>query len=178
MSLFSQLLIQRFAPYGSLSSSQLAHLERHYDLLLAWNQRLNLTRIAELQQAVELHYCESLYLARNLPNRPLKIADIGSGPGFPGFPIAVFRPDCQVTLVESNSRKCVFLQEASRVMPNIEVVAKRAEELTEHFDWLVSRAVRPEDVIRLKIAPQATILGNQGVLLPWGTARRMFHVEL
>src|SRR5437868_3656406 len=97
-----------------LPLAKLAALEVHYNLLLRWNTVLNLTGITDLDTAVERHYCESIFLAAHLPAGPLRLADIGSGAGFPGLPIAVLRPDCMVTLIESHQRKSVFLREASR----------------------------------------------------------------
>ena len=96
-------------------------LQRHHELLERWNQRLNLTRI----DSVERNYGESLFLGKHLPEGPLRICDIGSGAGFPGFPVAVLRPDCEVTLIESHQRKAVFLKEAARGIANIRVLAKR-----------------------------------------------------
>src|SRR5581483_9324513 len=99
--------------------------------MVRWNKTLNLTRVESLEQAVERHYAESLFLAAHLPVGALRIVDVGSGPGFPGFPVAVVRGDCAVTLVESHQRKAVFLREASRPLENVEVVAKRAEDVGE-----------------------------------------------
>jgi 16S rRNA (guanine(527)-N(7))-methyltransferase RsmG len=131
----------------TLTDAQAAQLEAHYELLCRWNKVLNLTRVELLEEAVERHYCESLFLADAIPDVPcLRIADIGSGPGFPGFPVAVVRPECAVTLIESHQRKAVFLREASRTLPNVRVVASRAEDLTEEFDWVISRAVSYDDL--------------------------------
>lgn len=131
----------------ALTDEQAAALERHYELLCRWNRILNLTRVEKLEEAVERHYCESLFLANFIPDIPdLRIADIGSGPGFPGFPVAVVRPQCRVTLIESHQRKAVFLREASRELPNVRVLASRAEAVNEAFDWVISRAVSYADL--------------------------------
>ena len=140
--MFRELLASEFQPYSSLTPHQLDLLERHFNLLLAWNKRLNLTRITDTEEAVRLHYCESLYLGLKLPEGPLSVADLGSGAGFPGVPIAILRPDLQVTLIESNQRKAVFLREAARDLPNVRVLAVRFEDCRERFDWVVSRAVQ------------------------------------
>jgi len=116
-------------------------LSDHYDLLCRWNKVLNLTTIERLEEAVERHYCESLFLAGHLPESG-SFVDIGSGAGFPGFVVAAARPNCSVTLVESHQRKAVFLREASRKLPNVRVRAVRAESITESFDWLISRPFR------------------------------------
>jgi 16S rRNA (guanine527-N7)-methyltransferase len=131
-----------------VTPEQAAELERHLALLERWNKSLNLTRIRDRAEAIERHYNESLLLARHLPSGfgSLRIADIGSGAGFPGLPIAVVRPDCSVTLIESHQRKAVFLREASRGLPNVTVKAIRAEDCKETFDWTVSRAVSYADL--------------------------------
>jgi 16S rRNA (guanine(527)-N(7))-methyltransferase RsmG len=132
-----------------VTPEQAALLEAHFALLSRWNQKLNLTRIRVRAEAVERHYNESLFLARHLPVGPLKIADIGSGAGFPGFPVAVVRPECIVTLMESHQRKAVFLREACRKLPNVRVIAGRAEECRDTFDWVLSRAVSYADLARV-----------------------------
>src|SRR5262249_34337860 len=120
---FPELLAKCYA----LPPEQVRALAEHYDLLCRWNRGLNLTRVDRLEEAVVRHYCESLFLAAHLPSDPVRVVDIGSGAGFPGIPVAVARPDCTVTLVESHRRKAVFLRDATRRMPNVRVLADRAE---------------------------------------------------
>ena len=170
-----QELLQRYSPIP-LSDLQVNTLDKHYELLLRWNAVMNLTAIREAEEIVLRHYCESLFLAQHLPSEPLTIADIGSGPGFPGLPVAVVRPDCLVALIESHQRKAVFLKEASRGLPNISVLSRRAEEVDRHFDWVISRAVRVEDVLALKLASNYAILvgaEREGIPLPWGENRKL-----
>src|SRR5690242_20650422 len=156
--MFCEFLAREFAPYRSLTPRLLDLLESHYNLLARWNQRMNLTRIESLEDAVRFHYCESLFVATRLPAGPLKIVDVGSGAGFPGIPIAILRPESDVTLVEAHKRKSVFLGEASRNLGNVNVVAERAENLTVRFDWLVSRAVNLAEVAKLKLAKNLALL--------------------
>lgn len=176
---FRARLGAEFAPFGSLSDEQLTLLERHYQLLLRWNPKINLTRITDLEDAVKYHYCESLYLARSLPSQPLTIIDVGSGAGFPGIPVAVYRPDCTIDLVEAHQRKAVFLSEAVRELRlnHVRVLPVRAEDMSERYDWMISRAVKPEEVINLPLARNISVLGNAGEKLPWGKDRALFHVE-
>jgi 16S rRNA (guanine(527)-N(7))-methyltransferase RsmG len=184
--MFRELLVREFAPYGSLTVEQTAALEAHYSLLTQWNARLNLTRIESVEDAVRLHYCESLFVGTKLPTGALRIVDVGSGAGFPGIPIAILRPECSVTLVESHQRKGVFLREASRSLENISIVTDRAENLAKEYDWLVSRAVLPKDLLKLELANNlALLVGSEGIpgfenreLVPWGTGRYLvFHVK-
>lgn len=179
---FRGLLAATFAPYQVLSEIQLDILESHYALLCKWNKKINLCRIRDLREAVELHYCESLYLGRFLPVGLLHIADVGSGAGFPGFPIAVLRMDCKVDLVESDQRKAAFLREARSNLANLRVLAGRAEDCTERYDWVVSRAVRPDIVRGLPLAPNYAFLSSEpsSIKTPWGDSRfiQTFHVKL
>ncbi len=174
---FKSLLELEFSPYGTLTGDQLILLEQHYQLLLRWNQKMNLTRITSLVDAVRYHYCESLYLAQSLPQGALRIVDIGSGAGVPGIPVAIYRPECEVHLVESHQRKAVFLNEAARNLSNTRIFAARAEDVRESYDWMISRAVRPEDVLKLELAPNIAVLGTEGEKLPWGESRALFHVK-
>jgi 16S rRNA (guanine527-N7)-methyltransferase len=184
--MFADLLRQRLAKVVELSPGQVEALEAHYQLLLRWNRTLNLTSIKRMEEAVERHYCESLFLGAHLPQGGLRIADIGAGAGFPGFPVAVLRPDCCVTVIESHQRKAVFLREASRNRPNIRVLATRAEDVKDQFDWAISRAVSYADLaLFLKnLAPNVDLLtGGEAppdgigfvweppILVPWGGQR-------
>jgi len=155
-------------------------------LLTRWNKVLNLTAIRSEEEAVERHYCESVFLALHLPPGQLRVADIGSGGGFPGFPVGVVRPDCAVTLIESHQRKSVFLREATRHLKNFRVLSCRAEAVREDFDCAVSRAVSYDDLVPClrNLAPSADLLTgeeqppdilgfewHQAVSLPWGRQR-------
>jgi 16S rRNA (guanine527-N7)-methyltransferase len=158
--MFADLLRQRLAGVVELSPRQLEALETHYQLLLRWNHTVNLTSIKGMDEAVERHYCESLFLGTHLPQGNLRIVDIGSGAGFPGFPVAVLRPDCSVSLIESHQRKAVFLREASRNLPNVRVLARRAEDVKEQFDRVISRAVSYKDLASFlkNLAPNVDLL--------------------
>ena len=145
---FGYLLGALTADFISLDSEQVDALFAHYELLRKWNRVLNLTRIERLEEAVERHYAESLFLASRLGSAATMV-DIGSGAGFPGIPVAVAGSSRKVTLVESDARKSAFLREARDYAPNCEVRTVRAESLTDSFDAVVSRAVRPQDVVKV-----------------------------
>ena len=184
--MFADELRAKLSGVVTLREGQIASLEAHYQLLCRWNETLNLTTVTAFAAAVERHYCESLFLGAHLPPGVLQIADIGSGGGFPGIPVAVLRPDCTVTLIESRQRKAVFLREAARTVPNLRGAASRAEAIEARFDWAISRAVSYEDLIPAlkKLAPRADLLSGAeeptkalgfnwepGVRLPWGDRR-------
>ena len=183
--MFAELLRQRLERVVELSTFQIAQLESHFELLTRWNRVLNLTSVRGIEEIVERHYCESLFLAKHLPSGTLRVADIGSGAGFPGFPVAVLRPECNVTLIESHQRKSVFLREVSRHLTNIKVIAKRAESIEERFDWAISRAVKYSDISE-PVSALATHFGllagveppsetcftwNNPIRVPWGATR-------
>jgi len=140
---------------------------------------MSLTTVTGVEEAAVRHYCESLFLGARLT--PGLVADIGSGPGFPGIPAAILRADCHFDLVESNQRKAVFLREASRGMPNVRVLATRAENLKAPYDWIAARAVDPGVVLALKVARRyAMLIGAEDAArigraeiapLPWGDRR-------
>jgi 16S rRNA (guanine527-N7)-methyltransferase len=177
--MFRELLASEFQPYCQLTPLQLDQLEQHFRLLVAWNQKLNLTRITEAAEAVPFHYCESLFLGLKLPPGPLRVADLGSGAGFPGIPTAILRPDLNVSLIESSQRKSVFLREAARELPNVEVLPVRFEDCTRRFDWVIARAVTPLNVISSRLASYFALLvasgdapaGAEVTKLPWGRDR-------
>lgn len=177
--MFRELLFTEFRPYAELSEQQLDLLEQHYELLIRWNQTLNLTRIQEIHDVVLFHYCESLFLGLHLPSGARCIADLGSGAGFPGIPVAVLKPELQISLIESNQRKAVFLREASRPLPNIRVLAVRAETCKERFDCVISRAVSLKTVLAAGLAPSWALLtsatdapqGSEIIHVPWGENR-------
>ncbi len=168
---FSELLTRYFGPIKPLSSGEISLLSKHYELLVRWNKALNLTSIRRLEEIVVRHYCESLFLAVHLPPEPVSVLDVGSGAGFPGIPIAVLRPDCSVVLAESHQRKAVFLRESSRDYFNVRVTASRAEDMAERFDWVVSRAVRWEEVVHV-------VYGHCSLLLGQGDAQKLMDLPV
>jgi 16S rRNA (guanine527-N7)-methyltransferase len=187
--MFTELLRARLAGICELSELQADRLRRHYELLTRWNKVLSLTSVRSLEESVERHYCESLFAACHLPAGPVSVADIGSGAGFPGIPIAIMRPESQIFLIESHRRKAAFLKEAARDLANLRVLATRAEDVAERFDWVVSRAVRYSDIagILKKLGRSAELLTGEvraaelggfewqnPIQLPWGDRRYLW----
>lgn len=184
---FGHQLRQRLEGIVPVSNELVTTLESHYSLMLAWNRRLNLTAITAMEEAVERHYAESLFLAAHLSSG--SIVDVGSGAGFPGFPVAALHSSANVTLVESDQRKAAFLREASDLLPNIRVASARFAEVPGQFDWVIARAVRLADVLptAIRVAARVSLLvgcgekdellmhgqlrGLQALQLPWGQAR-------
>jgi 16S rRNA (guanine527-N7)-methyltransferase len=111
-------------------------------LLHHWNRTYNLTAIREPGQMLVKHLFDSLAIVPHVP--PGRLADLGTGPGLPGIPVALVRPDVSVTLVESNGKKARFLREALRRLDirNARVIEKRAEDVDDGgFDAITARAL-------------------------------------
>ena len=134
-----------------LDSQQASTLLAHLDLVDEWSARMNLTAIRERPQQLTKHVLDSLSVAPWL--RGSRVADVGSGAGFPGIPLAVARPELQFALIESTGKKCRFLEHAKDTLglANVEVVQSRAETYkpTVRFDTVLARAVGPvADLVR------------------------------
>lgn len=136
-----------------------------YDLLLQWNRTHNLTRITAPAEVAQRHFAESfslLSLPEALPTRG-RCADIGSGAGFPGLPLAIARPDLSWTLVEKVGKKASFLTFAAATLglSNVTVRAVDARQLTDRFDRITFRALSSDPSF---IAELATLLSPDGQL--------------
>ena len=128
-----------------LSLRQSEQLLAYLDLLLKWNAKTNLTAIREPEPIVRRHFGESLALAELVDELAgiETAADLGSGAGFPGLPLAIFCPEIKVTLIESQNKKATFLKEVVRTLDlaNVSVLNQRAEEVALKFDLITMRAV-------------------------------------
>jgi len=130
----------------TLSEEQVTYIQRYTTILQHWNEKLNLTAIKDPLEILHRHFCESMYAAVAVPINSGRLADIGSGPGFPGLPLKILRPELQLVLVESNIKKGTFLAEVIRELGllNARVLISRYEELGEELaplDFVCSRAV-------------------------------------
>lgn len=157
-------------------------------LLLRWNRTYNLTAIRDPEQMVVRHLLDSLAMHPHL--RPGMLADLGTGPGLPGIPLAIARPDVRVSLVESNGKKARFLREAVRQLGlgNARVAESRAEALGEPgaYAQVTARALDTLagiiDVGGHLLAPGGRLLAMKGVhpageiaALPSGWAALAVH---
>lgn len=139
-----------------LSEAELDSFVAHYRLLLRENDRAGLTSITEPVAVAVKHFLDSLtgLLVREIAPHE-RVADIGSGAGFPGLVLAVVRPAAQYFLVEATGKKAAFLAAVMEALAlrNVEIVSSRAEEVgrqasyRETCDLVVSRAVAPLPVV-------------------------------
>ena len=126
-----------------LSRTLAPRLLDYLALLARWNQAYNLTAIREPREMLVKHLLDSLAMASFV--RDERLADLGTGPGLPGIPLAIAHPGLQVALVESNGKKARFLREAVRSLglSNARVLESRAEAVDEPgaFDVVTARAL-------------------------------------
>ena len=135
---------------------QLVKFAAYYEFLLEYNQKVNLTRITEPLDVAVKHFGDSFFLLKpGLIPAGARVADIGTGAGVPGIPLAIMRPGLRVVLVDSLRKRTVFLTEAVErlELANVEVVWSRAEDLghkpdfRERFDVVLARAVASLNVL-------------------------------
>jgi len=161
-----------------MSEAQRARMAAHLELIAKWNRVHNLTAVRETEQMVALHLLDSLSLAPHL-GKARTLLDVGSGPGFPGIPLAIARPDLEVTLLDSSNKKCVFLEQAKAELglKNVKVVCERVEQwrVPAPFDVVVSRAFAElSDFVtqaRHLVAPAGRLLAMKGVYPFEGSTR-------
>ena len=112
----------------------------YVELLARWNGAYNLTSVRVPQQMVTHHLLDSLAVAAYI--RGDRLADVGTGAGLPGIPLAVLAPERQVTLIDSNGKKTRFLREAVRTLglTNVRIEAARVEDVRAEFDTVTARA--------------------------------------
>ena len=146
-----EMLKQAMEAFGYDSSADtLGRFEKYMQLILEWNEKVNLTAITERDEFIKKHFVDSLCC---LPLEEYKqseiVIDVGTGAGFPGMPLAIVSPDKKFLLVDSLNKRIKILNEIidELGLKNVEAVHGRAEELArnklyrEQFDICVSRAV-------------------------------------
>ena len=127
----------------AITDNQFNQLCLYIDLLEKWNVAYNLTALKDERQMVYHHLLDSLSLTPFVSDTAKTVLDVGSGGGTPGIPLAIYRPDLAVTLVDSNSKKTAFLRQAviELGLNNVQVITERVENIKEiQFDTIVSRA--------------------------------------
>ncbi|MBK8046603.1 MAG: 16S rRNA (guanine(527)-N(7))-methyltransferase RsmG [Anaerolineales bacterium] len=160
----------------ALTPAQEAQFARYYALLVEWNERLNLTTITAPTDVQVKHYLDSLValpliaeeLGVQLPiMKPLRVADVGTGAGFPGVPLKIAAPALALTLMDGTQKKIAFLEAivATLGLQNVTLVHGRAEELgraetqRERYDVVVARAVAPLNVLAEYVLPLVRVGG-------------------
>ncbi len=133
----------------NLSDSQAEKFEKYYKLLIEWNEKINLTRIVEPEEVAVKHFADSLALTKyfDIPENA-SLIDVGTGAGFPGIPLKIFREDIKLTLLDSLNKRLNFLDTvAEEIGIDVNTVHSRAEDAgkdvaqRESYDIAISRAV-------------------------------------
>ena len=131
-----------------LNEEQIEKFYKYMNLLIEWNKKINLTAIIEPKEIILKHFIDSLTINKYIKDNS-KIADVGTGAGFPGIPLKIIRPDIQLVLVDSLNKRINFLNEVIEQLnlKNIETIHIRIEEFgqntkyREKFDYSTARAV-------------------------------------
>ena len=157
------------APYGVAVDQTFSNrIQSYVDLLLLWNRKISLTAIRGMRDILRFHFGESLFALGAVPVENGRLADVGSGAGFPGIPLAMAEPRLEVTLFEAIQKKAIFLSEVVRALDlkNVHVERTRVEDVhvDRAFDFVTARAVGEKHRL---IAWAARSLDRDGRLLLW-----------
>jgi 16S rRNA (guanine527-N7)-methyltransferase len=168
--LSNAIITRELRPYGTIASTRLCDQIRTYiELLLRWNQKTSLTTVTDPEEILRFHFGESLLAIPAVPIRHGRLADVGSGAGFPAVPIRMVSENVSVILIESNQKKATFLAEIARELhlQNVEVRRSRMEDVrpdNESVDYISARAVRIDDEF---LAWSRQLLNPTGSLVLW-----------
>ncbi|MGA7785907.1 MAG: 16S rRNA (guanine(527)-N(7))-methyltransferase RsmG [Candidatus Acidiferrales bacterium] len=153
--------------YGiGLSESQISQIQRYIACLVFWNQRVSLTSVSDPGEILERHFAECLLGAPLIRSVEGRLADVGTGPGFPGLALKIAHPKLQALLIERNTKKCAFLNEAIRSLDLSLISVIRSDyasisPLEAKFDYVTARA-----------------LGDYKNLLRWASGRLLSNGEV
>ena len=147
---------------------QITQLETYYNLLVEWNEKMNLTAITDAQGVAVKHFADSVSVL-NYVDFPYNssIIDVGTGAGFPGVVLKIARPDIKLTLLDSLNKRLFFLQNVlGEINLSADLIHSRAEDggrdknLRESFDYAVSRAVANMNVLSEYCLPYVHVGGS------------------
>jgi 16S rRNA (guanine527-N7)-methyltransferase len=170
MTITDDKITQLLAPYGFVPSDSFRDRMRTYiSMLLRWNQRISLTTVTDPVEVIRFHFGESLFALSAVPIGDGRLADVGSGAGFPGLPLAMANVDLHVTLIESDTKKATFLSEVVRELDltNVRVARVRMEELPRDqccFDFIAARALGQHEKL---LNWSAMVLSDTGKVVMW-----------
>ena len=126
------------------TDKQLYQLSKFYELLIEWNQKINLTRITDKKEVYLKHFYDSLTISKELDlNKINTLCDVGTGAGFPGIVLKIFYPNLKITLIDSLLKRVKYLNEIIKELnlKEIKAIHTRAEDYKETFDIVTAREV-------------------------------------
>ncbi|MGE0077143.1 MAG: 16S rRNA (guanine(527)-N(7))-methyltransferase RsmG [Bacteroidales bacterium] len=132
--------------FPELSQNQRTQIQELDQLYRHWNAQINVISRKDIDNVMTHHVLHSMAIGKIINfAKGTRIMDIGTGGGFPGVPLAIMFPQCHFTLVDSIGKKTIVAQEVANAinLTNVTVIKNRAEEISEKFDFVVSRAVAP-----------------------------------
>lgn len=150
----------------NLTNNMVDKFYKYMNLLIEWNEKMNLTAIVEPNEVIVKHFLDCLTIEKYIGDNR-KIIDVGTGAGFPGIPIGIVKQDCNIVLMDSLNKRINFLNEVrcETNLRNIDTVHARAEELSnnknyrEKFDIATSRAVASLNVLLEYMLPFVKVGG-------------------
>lgn len=150
-----------------ITNQQAEKFYLYTNILLEWNEKINLTAITEKNEIIQKHFIDSLTINKYIDGNA-NIIDVGTGAGFPGIPLKIIRDDINVTLLDALNKRINFLNEVieQNELTNIKTIHARAEEagkdkkLRESFDITTSRAVAPLNILVEYLLPLTKIGGK------------------
>lgn len=166
--LFSKILNSYLKELNiELNEIQTKQLYKYMNLLIEWNNKINLTAIIKPEEIILKHFVDSLTISKYVNNNS-SIIDVGTGAGFPGIPLKIYRTDLKVTLVDSLNKRLNFINTIIEelALKNVVTVHARAEEIgknklyREQFDVVTSRAVANLSTLSEYLIPLAKINGK------------------
>lgn len=151
----------------NFSVEQLDKFYKYMQLLIEWNEKMNLTAITEPKEIILKHFIDSITILKDV-NDNAKVVDVGTGAGFPGIPLSIMKQDIKITLVDSLNKRLIFLKEVVEQLKleNIEIIHARAEEFgqnkeyREKFDIATSRAVANLSTLSEYLIPLVKVNGK------------------
>ena len=165
-----ELLQKAFSNYSiNLTDKQYDQFELYYNLLVEWNEKINLTAITDPQGVAVKHFADSLLFFEHIKNvkEGASVIDIGTGAGFPGVVLKIYRPDIKLTLLDSLQKRFLFLTDLlNKLDLEATFLQGRAEEygkddkLRESFDFAVSRAVAQLNTLSEYCLPFVRLSGS------------------
>lgn len=167
--MFKDIMRQEADASGiTLTDEQICSLNRYYELLIEWNQKMNLTALTEPHDVALKHFCDSILLLNyvDIPQGS-SLIDVGTGAGFPSIPIKIVRPDIELCLLDSLNKRLVFLSDVvlELNLSDVAIVHARAEDeaknknMRESFDFATSRAVAQLNVLSEYCLPYVKVGG-------------------